>query len=231
MVTTATSTERVKRTRTGLGGTPPGKNGPRGNGSGGNGGKKKDDGAQRFSSKSYRVTLWIALAAIFMMFAVLVVSFITLSSGEKWVPIEMPRVFWLSTGLIFISSLTFEAARRSLKRGSAERYSRWLMLTLAFGLAFLVSQLFAWRRLVAQGFYLASNNHSSFFYLLTGAHGLHLLVGILALGYLLLRTRRRRSGDENAEMKRLASVNVVSLYWHFMDGLWIFLFLLLLLWK
>lgn len=230
MVTTATSTERVKQTRVGLGGTPPGKNGPKGNGSGGNGGKRKDDAAERFSPKPYRVTLWIALAAIFMMFGALVVSFISLSSGDKWVPIVMPRLFWLSTGVIFISSLTLEAARRSLKQSSDERYSRWLLLTLVFGLAFLVLQLLAWRRLVAQGVYLASNNHSSFYFLLTGVHGLHLLVGILALGYLLQRSRRKRS-DANAEMKRQTSVNVVSLYWHFMDGLWVFLFLLLLLWK
>lgn len=230
MVTTATSTERVKQTRIGPGGTPPGKNGPKGNGSGGNGGKRKDDGAERFSPKPYRVTLWIVLAAIFMMFGALIVSFITLSSGDTWVPIEMPRLFWLSTGVIFISSLTFEAARRSLKRDNNERYSRWLLLTLFFGLAFLVLQLLAWRRLVAQGVYLASNNHSSFYFLLTGVHGLHLLVGILALSYLLLRTRSRRR-EANAEMRRQTSVNVVSLYWHFMDGLWILLFLLLLLWK
>jgi cytochrome c oxidase subunit 3 len=230
MVTTATSTERVKQTKIGLGGTPPGKNGPRGNGSGGNGGKRKDDGARKFSPKPYRVALWAALAAIFMMFAVLVASFLMLSSGEKWVHIEMPRVFWLSTGVIVISSLTFEAARRSLKQSKDERYRRWLLLTLVLGFAFLVSQLFAWRQLVAQGVYLSKNNHSSFFFLLTGAHGLHLLGGILALGYLMLRANRRRS-DANAEMRRHTLVNVVSLYWHFMDGLWISLFLLLLLWK
>jgi cytochrome c oxidase subunit 3 len=230
MVTTVTSTERVKQVKTGLGGTPPGKNGPNGNGSGGNGGKRRDDSERRFSPKPYRLTLWIVIAAIFMMFSALVAAYIMLSSGEKWPPIVMPRLLWLSTGLIVLSSLTFEAARRSLKKGSDKRYSFWLLLTLGLGLGFIASQLFAWRNLVGQRIYLASNNHSSFFYLLTGVHALHLLGGILALSYLLLRTRSRRP-NVDAEMKRQASANIVSVYWHFMDGLWVFLFLLLLLWK
>ncbi|HJU54721.1 MAG TPA: cytochrome c oxidase subunit 3, partial [Pyrinomonadaceae bacterium] len=94
----------------------------------------------------------------------------------------------------------------------------------------LASQVFAWRELVAQGVYLATDNHSSFFYLLTGVHALHLAVGILALGFLLLRTRRRRA-EKSAELKRRAAIGVVSVYWHFMDGLWILLFLLLFVWK
>ncbi|HJU57058.1 MAG TPA: hypothetical protein VJ715_20905, partial [Pyrinomonadaceae bacterium] len=170
MVTTVTSTERFKqKTRVGVGGTPPGKNGHNGKGPGGGGdGGKKKDGAQRFSPKPYRLTLWILIAAIFMMFAAMIASYITLSSGEKWPPLETPRLLWLSTGLILLSSLTFEAARRSLKAGSDKGYVRWLLLTFLFGLGFLASQVFAWRELVAQGVYLATDNHSSFFYLLTG---------------------------------------------------------------
>ncbi len=229
MVTTVTSTERVKqKTRVGVGGAPPGKNGHNGKGpgGGGGGGKKKDE-AQGFSPKPYRLSVWILIAAIFMMFAALIAAYIILSTGEKWPPVVMPRLLWLSTGLILASSLTLEAARRSLKAGSDRVYVGWLFVTLSLGLGFLASQIFAWRRLVAQGLYLATNNHSSFFYLLTGAHAAHLLGGILGLSYLLLRTRRRRS-DASAETKRRAAAGVVSAYWHFMDGLWILLFLLLL---
>ena len=104
------------------------------------------------------------------------------------------------------------------------------MLTVLLGLGFLASQLFAWRELVAQGLYMASNPHSSFFYVLTGAHGLHLLGGILGLDYLLLRSRRK-AAEEQAEEKRQAMADSVALYWHFMDGLWIYLFLLLFLWR
>ncbi len=229
MVTTVTSTERVKqKTRVGVGGKPPGKNGHNGKGpgGGGGGGKKKDE-AQGFSPKPYRLSLWILIAAIFMMFAALMASYISLSSGEQWPPIEVPHLLWLSTGLILASSLTFEAARRSLKAGKDPAYVRWLFVTLLLGLGFLASQVFAWRQLVGQGLYLATNNHSTFFYLLTGAHALHLLGGILGLNYLLLRTRRRRA-EAKAEMRRRAAAGVVSAYWHFMDGLWLLLFLLLL---
>ena len=229
MVTTVTSTERVKqKTRVGVGGTPPGKNGHNGKrpGGGGGGGKKKDE-AQGFSPKPYRLSLWILIAAIFMMFGALMASYITLSAGEQWPPIEVPRVLWLSTGLILASSLTLEAARRSLKAGNDRLYVRWLLVTLLLGLGFLAAQVSAWRQLVAQKIYLASNNHSSFFYLLTGAHAAHLLGGILGLNYLLLRTRRRRS-EAAAETKRRSAAGVVSVYWHFMDGLWLLLFLLLL---
>lgn len=230
MGTTVTTTDRASQTRIKTGGPPPGRNGPRGNGSGGNNGKRKDEGGPRLSPKPYRLTLWILLAAVFMMFTALVVAYITLSTGDKWQPLAIPRLLWLSTGLILLSSLTLEIAGRSLKQGRDGSYHRWLFVTLVLGLGFLVSQVFAWRQLVAQGVYLAKHNHGSFFYLLTGVHGLHLLGGILALSYLLLRTRRR-GANPNAEMKRQATAGVVSVYWHFMDGLWVFLFLLLFLWK
>src|SRR5215208_6997217 len=153
MVTRVTSTERVKqKTRVGVGGTPPGKNGHNGKGpgGGGGGGKKKDE-AQGFSPKPYRLSLWILIAAIFMMFAALIASYISLSAGEQWPPVVLPRLLWLSTGLILVSSLTLEAARRSLKAGGDRGYVRWLFVTLVLGLGFLASQISAWRQLVAQG--------------------------------------------------------------------------------
>jgi cytochrome c oxidase subunit 3 len=229
MGTTVTTAERIKKT-SGLGGPPPGRKGSNGNGSRKDGGEGKDDREQSFSPRGHRVTTWIIFAAVGMMFAALVVSYLALASGNEWKPIVIPRVLWLSTALIVISSLTFEVARRSLKNRDKIRHSRWLWLTLILGLGFLASQLLAWRQLVAQGIYMASNQHSAFFYLLTGAHGIHLLGGILALAYLLLTVRREQS-DRNGEMKQQAATAVVSLYWHFMDGLWIFLFLLLFLWK
>src|ERR1044071_6905914 len=125
MVTRVTSTETRVKPKTRVGGPPPGKNGHNGKGpgggGGGGGGKKKDE-AQGFSPKPYRLSLWILIAAIIMMFGALVASYINLSSGEQWPPIVVPRLLWLSTGLILLSSLTLEAARRSLKAGSDGAY-------------------------------------------------------------------------------------------------------------
>jgi cytochrome c oxidase subunit 3 len=142
----------------------------------------------------------------------------------------MPRLLWLSTALIVLSSFAFEIARRTLKSGNRGAYQRFLLLTVLLGLGFLVTQWLAWRQLVGLGIYVGTNPHSSFFYVLTGAHGLHLLGGVLALDYLLLRSWRR-GNEVHGVAKRQAIVNAVALYWHFMGGLWIYLFLLLFLWR
>ncbi len=185
--------------------------GPNGNGSRRDG--KGDDFQLPDSSASrYRLGMWVAMAAILMMFTALTSAYIVrAASANDWVTLPVPPVLWISTALILISSATLETAKR-------------------LGTAFLISQLLAWRQLVRQGVYIASNPHSSFFYLLTATHGLHLAGGLLALLYLLIR-RRINQRDETSVEKRVAAAGAVTLYWHFMDALWIYLFLLLFLWR
>jgi len=173
--------------------------------------------------------MWVILAAIIMMFVALSSAYIVLSGGDRWQPIRMPGMFFLSTGLILVSSATMETARRSLKQAADRRYARWLALTLLLGVGFVVSQLFGWRQLVTQGVYFSGHPHSSFFFLFTGIHGVHLLGGIVALGDLVARGLRK--ANEAAGEKKEVLTDVVSLYWHVMDGLWVWLFLLLLLWR
>jgi cytochrome c oxidase subunit 3 len=103
-------------------------------------------------------------------------------------------------------------------------------VTGLLGLAFLSSQLIAWRQLASQGIYVATHPHSSFFYLLTGAHALHLLGGLFGLTFLWLRSRRQVI-EKTLLAKRKAATDAVTIYWHFMDALWIYLFLLLFLWR
>ena len=168
------------------------------------------------------------LAAVVMMFVALASAYIFLSGSEQWKPVRIPRTFLVSTLLILMSSVTIEKARRRLGF-DLRQYSRWLVATLLLGIAFVASQLVAWRQLALQGVFLSSNPHSSFFFLFTGAHGLHLVAGMIALSYLTVRSRRLLLGTENE--KRIAAADAVSLYWHFMDGLWIGLLLLLWLWN
>jgi cytochrome c oxidase subunit 3 len=125
-----------------------------------------------------------------------------------WHAIQRPGLLWINTVVLLASSLTIERARRA---GAA---ARWLLVTLLLGLVFLGGQLVVWSQLSAQGVYLSTNPHSSFFYLLTGLHGLHLAGGIAALSYLVFRHRPQL-------------VDVTAIYWHFMDGLWVYLFVLL----
>jgi cytochrome c oxidase subunit 3 len=131
----------------------------------------------------------------------------------------------VSTALIVASSLTFARAKASLRHGEAPGYRLWLLVTLLLGLGFLAAQLLAWRQLVDAGVYLATNPHSSFFYVLTGLHAVHLLGGILALAALYFFVSRA-AGPE-ADARRRALTDVTGIYWHFMDALWVFLFLLL----
>jgi cytochrome c oxidase subunit 3 len=150
---------------------------------------------------------------------------------QSWQAFSVPAMLWVSTALILLSSATFEVARRALRRGAREVYQRWLVASLGLGFGFLVAQLLAWRGLVGQGIYLATNPHSSFFYLLTGLHALHLLGGIMGLSYLMFRARFGAAGAKDEAGKQRARVDAVGLYWHFMDGLWVYIFALLFLWR
>jgi cytochrome c oxidase subunit 3 len=220
------STKRIVDTPLGTGPHP-------GNGFPKNGGGRfgKDGEPLQFSPSRYRIGAWVVIASIVMLFTALISSYIVRSaSGNDWVPIAMPKVLWLSTSLILLSSVTMEISRRSLKALNNAGYGRWLIATVVLGLGFLGSQLMAWRQLVRQGVYIASNPHSSFFYLFTAAHGVHLLGGLVALSFLLLRTTRKRDTVEG-ELRRLGAAAAGTIYWHFMDGLWIGLFLLLFFWR
>ena len=229
MATTVTSTKTAEKreARSGAGSKFPGPNGkgPKGNGWGG--GKK--DPQRHLSPAAYRVTMWVIIAAIVMMFAALSSAYIILSVDTERRVVSMPRMFFLSTGIILLSSFTIETAKRSLKRGNKTRYLRWIIATLILGLLFLAAQLMGWRQLSAQGVYFASHPHSTFFYLFTGVHGVHLLGGITGLSYVAVRARCK---DKQVEgVPNQTSAELMSLYWHTMDGLWLWLFLLLLIWK
>jgi cytochrome c oxidase subunit 3 len=219
-----TSTKTVTKTGKGSGSKFPG---PNGNG--------KKNGHEFFDSDSranrYRIGMWVGLASIAMMFTALSSAYVVrAASANDWYPLAMPRVLFASTAIILVSSATFEVARRKLKASIVSGYSRWLMVTALLGLAFLGSQFIAWRQLRAQGVYMATNPHSSFFYLLSAAHAVHLVGGLIALLYLLVRARNLLLGGA-VDARRKAAADAVGIYWHFMDVLWIYLFLLLFFWR
>ena len=176
----------------------------------------------------YRIGMLVTLASIAMLFTSLSSAYIVRSVVVyDWVPIAVPRILFGSTALLLLCSVAIEIARRKLKQNFATSYSRYLSLTVVLGLGFIVSQLFAWRQLARQGIYISTHPHSSFFYLLTGTHAVHVAGGLLALSFLWLRSRR----PTNAPGNRQGMADAVAIYWHFMFALWIYLFLLLFLWR
>ena len=171
----------------------------------------------------YRTGMFLALLAITMMFVAFTSAYIVRGGlSDDWQAVELPTLLWLNAGLLLLSSVTIEAARRALNNGFRAACNWWLAVTTILGAAFLGGQLLAWKQLSAHGIYVATNPSSSFFYLLTGAHGLHLLGGLLALLYIDLEAWRYRLGPAKRTL-----VEVTSIYWHFMDGLWIYILLLL----
>jgi cytochrome c oxidase subunit 3 len=233
--TVSTGTKSVNITGTGR--RPAGGNGSRGGPQPPNGGDGRHRAFPDSTPQQYRIGMWLALSAILMMFAALSSAYVFRSTRaqQNWQAFSVPAMLWVSTALIIASSATFEVARRALRRGAREAYRRWLVVSLGLGFGFLAAQLLAWRGLVGQGIYLATNPHSSFFYLLTGLHALHLVGGIAGLSYLTLRARRgaaaAAAGAHGAAGTERAHVEAIGLYWHFMDGLWVYLFALLFLWR
>jgi len=178
----------------------------------------------RVPARTYRTGMWLALAGIVMLFAAFTSALVVRKGiGEGWGTTPIPRILGLNTLVLILSSGTLELSRRALTRRFASSFAAWLYGTTALGLLFLAGQLAAWRELAARGFYLATNTSASFLYVLTAAHGVHLAGGILALAYLAIRAPAIAAGRQ-----RRTAVDVAALYWHFMDGLWIYILLLLL---
>jgi cytochrome c oxidase subunit 3 len=172
--------------------------------------------------------MWVVLAAIVMMFAALSSVYI-ISSSEQRQPVAMPPMFFVSTGLILVSSGTFKRAKRSLQQDKLRAHAGWLLVTLLLGLGFLTSQLIGWRELANAGVYFAGHPRSTFFYLAPALHAAHLLGGIGLVVYLLLRSLRT-AWPLQVEKNRTWTA-IVGLYWHTMDGIWLWLFGLLLIFR
>ena len=192
-------------------------------GSNSGGGESGQPREWRVPDRTYRLGMWLALVAVVMLFAAFTSALVVRKGlGENWGSTPIPRILWLNTLVLLASSATMEFSRRALTQRAAEKFSIWLHVTAGLGVIFLIGQLAAWQELGARGVYLASNASASFLYLLTATHGLHLLGGVLALGYLVLRAPAIARGTA-----RRAALDATAIYWHFMDGLWIYLLILL----
>ena len=166
-----------------------------------------------------------------MTFGAMIAVFIYRSEAKIfWGHITIPSLLWATTAVLLASSGTLEAARHALSRGRQEACFHLLAWTTGLGLAFLVGQFMACVQVLRSGVILQKNPHSWFIFLFSGLHGLHILLGLAGLTYLLLRTREAVSGPKyNLKTKAVASG--VSLFWHYLDFLWIVLFGLLIVWQ
>ena len=180
-----------------------------------------------YSPPASSTAIWVVLFAITMMFAAFTSALIVRKgSSLDWRTFTLPSILYFNTCLLLASSVTLEVSRRRIAafmgglKSQVESPARWLYMTLFLGLLFVAGQYVAWSQLSAQGLYLATNPSSSFFYVLTATHALHVLGGLGGLVYVIRKLSK--------SVLRRSTLDATARYWHFMDVLW--LYLLLLLW-
>jgi cytochrome c oxidase subunit 3 len=171
-----------------------------------------------------QLTVLGILATAGMLFAGFASAYLVRREGADWNREPLPGILVVTTLILLLSSVTLEISRSALKRTERTVALLWAATTAVLGLAFLAGQLQAWQQLAARGLYLPTGPYSSFVYVLTAVHGIHLAGGIAALGYLLWRLSRRWAGDGLYDVFRNCTV-----YWHCVGVVWLLLYLLLLL--
>jgi cytochrome c oxidase subunit III len=206
----------------GGGGQPPDRDEHRGGGGDDGNFRPRRPNSSQSTQRRYHTAILLGMVSICMFFMALSAAFLVRKTGKDWINFKLPAVVWLNTIVLLTSSLTIDLARRRLAANDLSGFKSMWRATTALGVAFLVGQVVAWRELVARGFYVGSNPSSSFFYVFTAAHAAHLVGGIIALFYVLFRDFRK-----TARLSLPIAADVTSYYWHFMDGLWVFLVALL----
>lgn len=169
-----------------------------------------------------RTALWVFLAVVGVVFMLLLVAYGGRMAYEDWRPAPQLDLLWANTFVLVLSSVALQWAQVSVRRGRMDAMRAGLLAGGAFTLVFLFGQLLAWRQLATMGYFDMSNPAIAFFYMITGIHGLHLLGGLVAWG----RAVARVWGDFNVAKMR-QSVELCTLYWHFLLGVWLVLFGLL----
>lgn len=174
----------------------------------------------------HKFTLWVGIGSILMMFAGLTSAYIVKRNQANWSSFEMPWMFWISTIAILLSSLTLYLAAKAFKERAMARYRSLMAVTLGLGVVFIALQLVGFKQLWDAGFTLQANVAYSFLYVIVGIHAAHVIGGIVALVVMSLRAFSTKTRIYSS-----VPVELISTYWHFVDVLWIYLLIFLLMIK
>lgn len=171
-----------------------------------------------------KIVLWVAMASIVMLFAGLTSGYIVRQAEGNWKHFEIPTAFYISSVVILLSSVTMQMAQSAVKKNKLKSVKTYLILTFALGVIFTFCQFFGWSNLTDAGVYFVdrTNPSGSFFYALTGLHLAHLAFGLLAL-----LVTSGKSILEKYNSGNYLGISLCAIYWHFLDGLWIYLFVFL----
>jgi cytochrome c oxidase subunit 3 len=180
---------------------------------------------ESIKGKTSKPMLWLAIVSMCMIFGGLTSAYMVRRGDPGWLVFELPKLFYVSTAIIIISSFTMIWAVQSARKDNFFGVKAGVVLTFLLGIVFIVCQFKAWDSLVAQGVFLtgsSSNPAGSFLYVITGAHLVHLLGGIIILIFICINAFRHIYHSKN-----LLGLQLGSIYWHFLDLLWLYLFLFL----
>lgn len=173
----------------------------------------------------YKMLLWVGFGSIVMMFAGLTSAYIVKKSQANWLEFDLPNLFWFSTLVILVSSFTIQMAVKKAKAGEMDQYRGFLSVTAILGVTFIILQLRGFQALELQNVALTgvrSNSAGSFLLVIAGLHLLHLVGGVIAIAVISLKARAAKSSTN-----QVLSVELAANYWHFVDILWIYLFVFL----
>jgi cytochrome c oxidase subunit 3 len=174
---------------------------------------------QRKKIHPHKFTLWVALGSIIMMFAGLTSAYIVKRDQPNWTSFPIPRYFWYSTAVMLVSSLTVQMALKSFKEREMLRYRNLITATAVLGILFVLLQWGGFRQIWNTGITLKGSGGGQFLYVIVGLHAAHVLAGVVALIILFVRAFGLKTRSYNS-----VPVELMSTYWHFVDLLWIYLF-------
>jgi cytochrome c oxidase subunit 3 len=175
--------------------------------------------------KAAKPLLWIGIVSIVMLFAGLTSAYVVRAQNGNWQVFELPAILIISTAIIVTSSLTMLLAQRAIKKDNFQLTSIYLFLTLVLGLSFFYTQVQGWKELSQQGIYFAgkySNASGSFLIIIAFLHLAHMVGGLIALFVSLTKSLLKKYSSSDS-----LGIELTAIYWHFLDVLWVYLFLFL----
>lgn len=177
---------------------------------------------QPISMHPKKFALWLFMVTVVMLFAAWTSAYIVRQAEGNWLDYDLPEIFWLTSGIVVLSSITLQWAYFSAKKDNFVQLRLGMVLTVILGIAFLIGQWYSWIALVDRDVFFVGNPAGSFLYVLTGMHGLHLISGLIFLIIVLIS-----SFQFKVHSKAMVPMEMLTTYWHFLGGLWLYLFLFL----
>jgi len=173
---------------------------------------------QQYRIHPHKFTLWVAIGSIIMMFAGLTSAYIVKSGQAGWQEVKTPVIFWFSTAVLLISSVTIQASLRAFKQKEMRQFRLLFLITLILGIAFVILQWTGFMYLWNKGMHFEGSGAVQFLYIIFGLHALHVLGGIIAMVIISIQQYFSNNRSYNS-----VPVEVMTTYWHFVDILWIYL--------